>query len=66
MLMLLFVYVFGGAIDTGQAYVNYVVPGIIILRAGFGASTTAVASPTTWRRGSSTGSGRCRSPPRRC
>ncbi|WP_246159056.1 ABC transporter permease [Catellatospora sichuanensis] len=42
-LMLLFVYVFGGAINTGQAYINYVVPGIIILCAGFGASTTAVA-----------------------
>jgi ABC-2 type transport system permease protein len=43
MLMLLFVYVFGGAIDTGTAYVNYVVPGIIILCAGFGSSTTAVS-----------------------
>ena len=36
--MLLFVYVFGGAIDTGTAYVNYVVPGIIILCAGFGSA----------------------------
>jgi ABC-2 type transport system permease protein len=43
LLMLLFVYVFGGAIDTGTAYVNYVVPGIIILCAGFGSSTTAVS-----------------------
>lgn len=43
MLMLLFVYVFGGALNTGQAYVDYVVPGIIILCAGFGASTTAVS-----------------------
>ncbi|MFG1784567.1 ABC transporter permease [Rhodococcus oryzae] len=42
MLMLLFVYVFGGAIDTGTAYINYVVPGIILLCAAFGASTTAV------------------------
>jgi ABC-2 type transport system permease protein len=45
MLMLLFVYVFGGAIDTGTGteYVTYVVPGIILLCAGYGASTTAVS-----------------------
>ena len=43
MLMLLFVYLFGGAIDTGTAYVTYVVPGVIMLCASFGASLTAVA-----------------------
>jgi ABC-2 type transport system permease protein len=42
MLMLLFVYLFGGAIHTGTRYVTYVVPGIILLCAGFGSSTTAV------------------------
>jgi ABC-2 type transport system permease protein len=42
LLMLMFVYVFGGAIDTGGDYVNYVVPGIILLCTGFGASSTAV------------------------
>jgi len=42
-LMLLFVYVFGGAMDTGSAYVDYVVPGLIVLCAGFGAGTTATA-----------------------
>ncbi len=42
MLMLLFVYVFGGAFDPSGGYVNYVVPGIILLCAGFGASSTAV------------------------
>jgi ABC-2 type transport system permease protein len=42
-LMLLFVYVFGGAMRTGTAYVDYVVPGLIVLCAGFGAGTTAVA-----------------------
>ena len=41
--MLLFVTVFGGEIDTGMAYVDFVVPGIILLCAGYGASTTAVA-----------------------
>ncbi|MGV3464218.1 MAG: ABC transporter permease [Heyndrickxia sp.] len=42
MLMLMFTYVFGGAIDPGGDYVNYVVPGIILLCAGFGSSQTAV------------------------
>lgn len=42
MLMLLFTYVFGGAIDPGGDYVTYVVPGIILLCAGFGSSSTAV------------------------
>jgi ABC-2 type transport system permease protein len=42
-LMLLFVYLFGGAIDTGTQYVTYVVPGVILLCAGFGSSLTAVA-----------------------
>lgn len=40
-ILLLFVYVFGGAIDIGERYVNYVVPGIIMLCAGYGASLTA-------------------------
>ena len=42
MLMLLFTFVFGGALDTEGDYVDYVVPGIILLCAGFGASSTAV------------------------
>src|SRR4051812_32221553 len=42
-LMLLFVYLFGGAINTGGAYVTYVVPGVILLCAGFGSATTAVS-----------------------
>ena len=32
MLMLLFVYVFGRAMSTGGRYVDYVVPGLIVLR----------------------------------
>ncbi|WP_238420908.1 ABC transporter permease [Streptomyces taklimakanensis] len=42
MLMLIFVYLFGGAIDTGTAYVTYVVPGVLVLCAGYGAANTAV------------------------
>jgi ABC-2 type transport system permease protein len=43
MLMLLFTYVFGGALDPSGGYVDYVVPGIILLCAGFGASSTAIS-----------------------
>src|SRR5690348_17581741 len=43
MLMLLFVYLFGGAIQTGTRYVTYVVPGVLLLCAGFGSATTAVS-----------------------
>jgi ABC-2 type transport system permease protein len=42
MLMALFVYVFGGAIDRSGHYVNYVVPGIVLLCVGFGAASTAL------------------------
>ena len=41
-ILLLFVYVFGGAISTGGEYVDYVVPGIIVLCAMFGSAGTAV------------------------
>ena len=40
-LMLLFTFVFGGAIQGDGQYVNYVVPGIILLCAGFGAASVA-------------------------
>lgn len=50
-LMLLFVYVFGGALNTGGRYVDYVVPGLIVLCAGFGAGTTAVAVATDMTNG---------------
>ncbi|WP_030784811.1 ABC transporter permease [Streptomyces sp. NRRL S-920] len=43
MLLLIFVYFFGGAIDTGTRYVTYVVPGVLLLCAGFGSWNTAVA-----------------------
>ncbi|MFD7506429.1 ABC transporter permease [Streptomyces sp. NPDC059850] len=44
LLMLVFVYFFGGAIDTGThtQYVTYVVPGVMLLCAGFGSASTAV------------------------
>jgi ABC-2 type transport system permease protein len=36
LLMLLFVSLFGGAIQTGTRSVTYVVPGVLLLCAGFG------------------------------
>ena len=43
MLMVTFVYLFGGAIHTGTRYVTYVVPGVLLLCAAVGAATTAVS-----------------------
>ena len=42
LLMLMFRYLFGGAIHTGIHYVDYVVPGVLLVCVGFGAATTAV------------------------
>jgi len=50
-LMLLFVYVFGGDLRTNGAYVDYVVPGLIVLCAAFGAGTTAVTVATDMTNG---------------
>lgn len=41
-ILLLFVVIFGGAINTGVAYVNYIVPGVILTCVGYGSSTTAM------------------------
>ncbi|WP_054813427.1 ABC transporter permease [Nocardia arizonensis] len=52
MILLMFVYVFGGAMDVGPGpYIDYVVPGIILLCAGFGAATTAVSLSTDMNDG---------------
>src|SRR5215471_2836773 len=41
-MMLMFVYVFGGAIDTGSvSYVNYMLPGILLMTIASGISYTA-------------------------
>ncbi len=41
-IMLLFVYVFGGAIDTGSvSYVNYMLPGILLITIASGIAYTA-------------------------
>lgn len=52
MFLLLFRYVFGGAIDTGgTTYVNFLVAGILVQTLAFGASTTAVNLVLDLRRG---------------
>ncbi|MGW9524056.1 ABC transporter permease [Streptomyces diastaticus] len=51
MLMLVFVYFFGGAIDTGTAYVTYVVPGLLVLCAGYGSAGTAMRVTEDMRTG---------------
>lgn len=42
-IMLVFVVVFGGAIESDGSYINYVVPGVLILCTGFGSAATAVS-----------------------
>lgn len=43
MMMLLFVYVFGGAIQTGtENYVNYLLPGILLIAIASGIAYTAI------------------------
>jgi ABC-2 type transport system permease protein len=49
-IMVVFVYVFGGAITTGSsglAYVDFVVPAVLPLSAGYGAALTASTLPPT-------------------
>jgi ABC-2 type transport system permease protein len=59
-LMLLFVYIFGGAFNAGvhaagaaasAGYADYVVPGLIVLCAAYGSGTTAVAVATDMSSG---------------
>src|SRR6202162_2220126 len=51
-IMLLFVYVFGGAIQTGTGnYVNYLLPGILLIAIASGISYTAIRLFTDVQRG---------------
>jgi ABC-2 type transport system permease protein len=51
-IMLLFVYVFGGAIDTGAvSYVDYMLPGILLITIASGISYTAFRLFTDMRGG---------------
>jgi ABC-2 type transport system permease protein len=51
-MMLMFVYVFGGAIDTGSvSYVNYMLPGILLITIASGISYTAYRLFTDMKSG---------------
>lgn len=52
MFMLLFRYVFGGSIQVnGMSYVNFLVPGILIQMAAFGALTTSLSVANDMQKG---------------
>lgn len=52
MFMLLFGYVFGGAISTENgSYINFLVAGILVQMAAFGATTTALSVAADLKRG---------------
>lgn len=51
LILLMFVYVFGGAMKVSGNYVDYVVPGILLMCAGFGSATTAVSVCTDLHNG---------------
>jgi ABC-2 type transport system permease protein len=52
MFTVLFRYIFGGAINTGEtSYVNFLIAGILVQTAAFGATTTAVSLRADLDRG---------------
>ena len=65
--LLLFVFVLGGAIETGSGtYIDYLLPGILIITVASGVSYTAYRLFRDLQAGSSSGSTRCRSPDLPC
>ena len=66
-MLLLFVYVFGGAIKTGEGkYVNYLLPGSCSSLSPPVSPTPPSDSSPTSPAASSNGSSRCRSPDQPC
>ena len=51
LMMALFAYVFGGAMRHIESYVDYVVPGILVLCTGYGASSTSMAVADDMKKG---------------
>ena len=71
--LLLFVFVFGGALGAGlvpgggqEDYLEFVVPGILLVTIAGGGAAPPSESRWTCTRGSSRGSARCRSRAARC
>ena len=59
--LLLFVFVFGGAINSGSdSYVSYLLPGILLITIASGVSYTAFRLFNDMRAASSSDSSRCR------
>ncbi|GAA3458073.1 ABC transporter permease [Saccharothrix longispora] len=50
-MMLMFVYVFGGAFDVGVDYVDYATPGMLMMTLGYGLGATAVAVSSDMTKG---------------
>ncbi|MBF6452760.1 ABC transporter permease [Nocardia cyriacigeorgica] len=50
-MMLIFVYVFGDAFDVGGDYIDYAVPGMLMLAISYGLSGTAVAVSSDMTKG---------------
>ncbi|MEI6710286.1 MAG: ABC transporter permease [Actinomycetota bacterium] len=51
MFVILFRYVFGGAIHTGTNYVNYLIPGILVQTTIFGSVSTAIGLAEDLQKG---------------
>jgi len=52
MFLVLFVYVFGGAIKTGhESYINFLLAGIIVQTAAFGSTTTSLSVANDLQKG---------------
>ncbi len=51
LMMALFVYVFGGALRHVESYVDYVVPGILVLCTGYGATSTSMSVADDMKKG---------------
>ena len=65
--LLLFVFVFGGAIDSGSdSYVTYLLPGILVITIASGVSYTAYRLFGDMQGASSSDSSPCRSRGRLC
>ena len=50
-MMLMFVYVFGGAFKVGERYIDYATPGMILLAITYGLSATAVSVNSDMAKG---------------
>ena len=50
-MMLLFVYVLGGAFSVGEHYIEYATPGMVLLAISYGLSATAVSVNSDMTRG---------------